>query len=384
MLKKAGFLFAALVIVFGVSLLVPGFRNKVKKIRTSLHYKYNETFANESSWLMRTEIGPAGTMRVTRFTSPVFCVDRIYKSMTGPLSLHTFKLEDPGEDSLIWLKSYSVDITDRESKELKSPDFMCHNNLDCNVDNYLSRIGFKSRIGYLNSRLFTLTEGQTSLELPAGFALPLMADQFFTVQAQVLNQNLPHLEEWVRHRSSLGYFTSGDAAKLGLKPLFTENIYIGMPATTRTDGVCAKDECIPATASNAYMHQWKGKNYTGHWVIKPGKDTFRCEVTNELSLPFSTTIHYIGVHVHPFVESFSLKDLTADSVIFAVQPVDLKPAIGLGKIGCYSSTTGIPICKDHKYELICRTNNTTGTDQDMMAVMLLYLYDKELEKILHP
>ena len=36
--------------------------------------------------------------------------------------------------------------------------------------------------------------------------------------------------------------------------------------------------------------------------------------------------------------------------------------------------------EDHEYELISVYNNTTPTDQDVMAVMFLYILDKEWEK----
>ena len=35
---------------------------------------------------------------------------------------------------------------------------------------------------------------------------------------------------------------------------------------------------------------------------------------------------------------------------------------------------------DHNYELELTTNNTSGVNQDMMASMFVFLYDKELDK----
>ena len=53
---------------------------------------------------------------------------------------------------------------------------------------------------------------------------------------------------------------------------------------------------------------------------------------------------------------------------------------GMDKIDCFSSTEGLMLFKNHQYELVCITNNDSRKEQDMMAVMLLYMRDVELEK----
>ena len=35
---------------------------------------------------------------------------------------------------------------------------------------------------------------------------------------------------------------------------------------------------------------------------------------------------------------------------------------------------------DHDYELVLTVNNTTKENQDMMASMFVFLYDKEMDK----
>ena len=44
----------------------------------------------------------------------------------------------------------------------------------------------------------------------------------------------------------------------------------------------------------------------------------------------------------------------------------------------FSSAEGILLYPDHQYELILKTNNTTNVNQDMMASMFVFLYDKEM------
>jgi hypothetical protein len=382
MLKKIIFILPALALLAGMLWMAPGFRNKVKEIYRQGKYSYNERFANQTSWLLHTKTGGPGQLITARLISPALYIDRIYKSMEGPFEMHTFKLNGAGSDSLIWLKSYRVDILDKTGTEPRPAAFMCHNNLNYNVGDFLRRMGLSDRIPFFNSRLITLTGGQTDFELPDGFGLPMLSEQLFTIQSQVLNHNLPDAKEYVRQQTTISYFRNSDAQQL--KPLFSQNIYVGFAATTDLKNVCSKGECIPAPASNEYMIRKDGKNYTGHWVIKPGRDTFRTEVTQSLHLPFSTTIHAIGVHTHPFAESLSIKDLTTDSIIYTSKTKNATTGIGLEKIDYYTSVSGIPVYRDHRYELICESNNTSGSNQDMMAVMLLYMYDKELDLKLHP
>lgn len=52
-------------------------------------------------------------------------------------------------------------------------------------------------------------------------------------------------------------------------------------------------------------------------------------------------------------------------------------SIGIDQVDYYSSALGIPLYKDHEYELLSVYNNTTSYDQDVMAVMFLYVLDKE-------
>ena len=51
--------------------------------------------------------------------------------------------------------------------------------------------------------------------------------------------------------------------------------------------------------------------------------------------------------------------------------------IGLAHVDSFSSVEGIPIYKDHEYELVSVYNNITDKNQDSMAVMNLYMLDKD-------
>lgn len=48
----------------------------------------------------------------------------------------------------------------------------------------------------------------------------------------------------------------------------------------------------------------------------------------------------------------------------------------------FSSKEGISIYKDHEYEIISTYNNITNESKDAMALIYMYLFDKEFEKTL--
>ena len=144
-----------------------------------------------------------------------------------------------------------------------------------------------------------------------------------------------------------------------------------------------KETCVPVPAAEKYTYvSDEGKRFSGHWIVEPGIEQRRQNITPLMNLPFNTTVHFIGVHLHPFAEYLELRDITADAIVYRADAANHSYKIGLHTIGSYSNKTGFPIYRDHEYELIYQANNTTNEDQDMMAVMILYMFDKDLgEKI---
>src|SRR5688500_16286632 len=61
--------------------------------------------------------------------SPVYEVDRIYKSMTGPQSTEELRLEDLKQPELLWIVGFEATMVDPEGTKDMSQDFMCHTNL---------------------------------------------------------------------------------------------------------------------------------------------------------------------------------------------------------------------------------------------------------------
>jgi len=79
-------------------------------------------------------------------------------------------------------------------------------------------------------------------------------------------------------------------------------------------------------------------------------------------------------------ESLELRDLTAGKSLFLSKARASSGKIGIDQVDYYSSPEGIPLYKDHEYELVSVYNNTSGEDQDSMAVFYMYLLDKEYKR----
>ena len=135
-------------------------------------------------------------------------------------------------------------------------------------------------------------------------------------------------------------------------------------------------------SANEHGRIWEdpfGKKFSGHWEVPPGKQINHTNVTAYLNIPFDTRVHYIAVHLHPFAESLELRDITANKSVYTSYARNRNDKIGLEHVDYYSSVEGMPVYRDHQYELVTVYNNTSGEMQDSMAVMFLYLYDREYE-----
>ena len=112
----------------------------------------------------------------------------------------------------------------------------------------------------------------------------------------------------------------------------------------------------------------------------PGREVNVTNVTRFLNLPFDTEAHYIAVHLHPFAESLTLRDLTLGQDVFSAATKNSPDKIGLDAVEYYASEEGIKLYKDHQYELVSVYDNPLDEEVDSMAVMYLYLHDKQFTK----
>ena len=319
--------------------------------------------------------------------SSAYHIDKKYMSMTGPYGFDRTNLLDSETTELLWITGYESHVIDADTGAKVSQEFMCHANLDIDPNQYFEVFPTAPS---LSGRLFTLSQGQYSIDFPAGFGIPIPSNMDLSLATQVLNLNRDDIDMNVKHEVTIRYIRDSEvhtpmvpmyqAAVEGFKAL-EEARYYGM-ANHDAD----EDEFGPgcsvgqaAIAGDADTDRL-GQKFTAHWVVEPGVEVNRTNVTRFLNLPYDTHAHYIAVHLHPYAESLILKDLTSGKVVYESDVSLSEGRIGIDRVDYYSSPEGIPFFKGHEYELISRYNNTSKADADSMAVMYLYLKDPNFKK----
>ena len=307
--------------------------------------------------------------------------------MQGPQSQDRVYLADykPGQKpELLWITGYRAEMVSPDGKEDMPQDFMCHANMNIDIRNHTRLFKWRKSA---SQRLFTLSQGQYDIKFPDGFGIPILSSEEITLQTQVLNLNLEVPPFSTRHKVTISYIRDKDVTK-EMKPLFLKaangmvliegkNGFYNVPDNKEMQG----EGCLMGERFSGSLREDRfGRKFSGHWVVKPGREENRTHSTQYMNLPYDTTAHYIAVHLHPFAESLELRDLTTNETVFKAFTKNPKDKIGLDHVDYYSSKEGIKLYKDHEYELVSIYNNTTEDEQDSMAVMFLYVLDKDYQK----
>ena len=324
------------------------------------------------------------------YTSRELDVDGYTASMKGDMSIEYFKV-DPMFEKLIWVTGYSVDLIENEETSFVSDEFMCHNNLNLFEGNNQP---WKVYTSGGNIRLFTFSQGQTTINFPNKFAIPMKVPVTVSAISQVLNQNLPDKKTKISQKMTLRYAKDSRSANW-FTPLYPQTIYVtkqidgpvgrygdpiisgGSIAHTLNDTdikLCAVDY---SSTYNPLLDDY-GRKYTSHWTIeKDSLEVLETDVTPLMDLKFDTYVHFIAIHVHPFAQSLELKDLTTNESLFVSEIENYVDKIGIKKLTNYSSSIGFKVFKDHRYSL-----KSTYFDSDSlnvhtaMATMTLYMAEK--------
>lgn len=325
--------------------------------------------------------------------SKVFKIDTIFRSMQGPFETQEVEIEGD-DDAIVWLKGYSARVLEAGSNARLSDGFMCHNNLNIAQKEDLP---WKVKTLGTSVRLFTLTEGQTSVRLPEGYGIPIPAGSKVNAISQVLNHNLPNADFDVYQDITIDYVTEAhDSA--AMKPLYQQAVFVtkqmagpagglgevpycgvaGHDSTSR-EGKAPNHQCAIEYSEEAYnpYRDQQGRTFTGHWEIPTGIEVLETDITRMLNLPYNTTVHYIGVHLHPFAQSLALWDATTDTMLYQANAKGYPTGIGIEQIDHYSSEKGFEVFANHSYKLVSTYECSDSTERHTaMATMFLYLHDK--------
>ena len=320
--------------------------------------------------------------------SGTYSIDKKYMSMTGPYGFDHATLGDVENPELLWIVGYESEVVAAESSETISQEYMCHANLDIDPEAYFDAFPTAPS---MSGRLFTLAHGQHRIDFPDGHGIPIPSNMNLSLATQVLNLNQEAIDLDVKHKVTIRFVKDSEvtrpmvplyqAAVEGFKALGDARYYgVAHDGNADMDGLgpgCSVGQAAIAGDADKDRH---GQEFTAHWVVEPGVEVNRTNVTRFLNLPYDTEAHYIAVHLHPYAERLVLRDLTDDKVVYEATVDPAKDRVGLDRVDFFSSPEGIPFKKGHEYELISTYNNTSDTSADSMAVMYLYLRDKNFKK----
>jgi hypothetical protein len=338
--------------------------------------------AGESALPVRKQVG----------LSPILHLDRIYRSMQGPSAETSFRLGGDGPREILWITAYRTEVVNAAGEsDPKLSEFMCHNNLDFGSALHRDLFGLQRQIAF--GRMFTASQGVFEADLPEGYGIPLLSDEPLTVSTMVLNHNHPQIDLDVRHRITIEYVRDADAKGrlLPLYPAFApvmalveghDGLYgVEGEAEEHMEGAaCAPGLVAPnAPEGTKFYHDPQGRVFTQHWVVPPGPEDRHTLVTEVLNLPFDTTLHYINAHMHPWAKSLELRDLSTGETLFRAGAKPPAQGVGLARVDAFASAQGIPVYRDHQYEMRSLYDNPTGAEQDAMAIFFVYYRDKEME-----
>ena len=322
--------------------------------------------------------------------SDPYRLDKIYRSMEGPWSIQRGIHLGLGEKSHVqWITGLETEVLDTTGRKPISQEFFCHSNLTF-AEGSGSPVKYNQEMcgkTHLDWRLFTLVPGRLSIDLPQGFGVPIPTDARLDYVTMSLNLNERDHAVNVQMRTTVRS-VAGDQPGAPTKALFRRALYV-----LQSNGVATKG---PACMSSPGMHVGAGcgevtkvsvtespsakpgQGLMNHWIVPPGHHIYTTEITPQLNLPFDTTIHYATIHVHPYARGMELRDITTGTTIFRLNSQDWSDRVGVAYVEEFKSIEGIPIQRDHRYELSAEYDNTTDADTDAMAILYLYFLEKDL------
>lgn len=334
-----------------------------------------------------SEPGP----RRIEFLSDPYTIDQTYASMHGPWQNHKVSFPNATHGELLWLTAIHNQALRTADEMPLSQEFLCHSNLGFAGDaGQLSRHNpVFAATANLEPRVFTLIQGQNSIELPPGFAFPILSDEPLEFVSMIVNNNqVEELPLELTVKTTLEYLRDAELAEPP-KPLFRRRIFsfVGVegqaPGSEHSHHMTATEAgevAESAPASEVLGVDAEGRQYTFHWMVPPGRHVYRSRIGRQLRLPFDTTAHMVTAHLHPYGESLALLDLTTGETLVELEAKPYPDRIGIADMEHYSSSTGIRLYRDHEYELVAVYDNSTSQEQDAMAIMYLYFLDHEFTR----
>lgn len=336
-----------------------------------------------------------GFVQTREIVSKPYHIDAMYASMRGPSGFDYANLLDTEKPELLWITGYRTEVVKAEDESALSQEYMCHANLDFDAKKYYEHFPWAPPI---SGRLFTLSQGQQEIHFPPGMGIPIRSDMQLSLATQVLNLNLPEIDLTVKHKVAIEFVRDSDLnayraehPEFEVTPLYQTAVqgfkalenarYYGVAHDDAEAGELGEGCSVGSSAIEGDVDEDAlGQKFTAHWIVPPGREVNRTNVTRFLNLKKDTKAFYIATHLHPFAESLTLKDLTTGEQVYQSTVRLSKDRIGIDEVDVYRSHEGIALHAGHEYELTSVYHNTSEKDVDSMAVLYFYAHDTDFDR----
>jgi cyclophilin family peptidyl-prolyl cis-trans isomerase len=295
---------------------------------------------------------------------------------------------------LYWLKGLKVEVLDENGNTLPTAEFICHTNLDFSfVDHNML---FTDGERWNNDRLITITQGQTKVLYPPGFAVPLASDEPFRVTFQAANRT-SNARRRLKHKATF-YFIKDSDLVYPLTALYGRVPFAQVIVDKNLEGAKKEDlkrhpSCdlqafavnAPNNVTGGVSPDAAGRVLSGHWVVPPGVHTYKSNV-NDLDSAFSQTdrkMRFAWTHIHPCCTEVSVTrcDGNKKQKMFTTHvKTKTEPGLELVDIELIKPKEAIVFPKDGHYELEGTYNNTLPIALDSMISVGMFFEDTNFRR----
>lgn len=386
---------------------------------------------------------PEGPAIACEVTVGPFDIHRKYRSMEGPWSVAKFKigelvasgsgelpeshihyvekeqgLEAPsmnsgmtgappvGEDlsglkgkisdkkTLYWFKGLKVEVVDENGRTLPTAEFICHTNLDFSYADH--NASFPDGERWNSDRLITITQGQTKVIFPAGFAVPLASDESFRVTFQAANRTTD-THRRLKHKATFYFIKDADLV-YPITALYTRvpfaqvivdrNYALAKQADLKRHPTCdiqAFAVNAPNNVTGGVNTDGQGRVISGHWVVPPGVHTYKSNI-NDLDGTFAEhdrRLRFAWTHIHPCCTDVSVTRCdggTNKKMFTANVKTKTQPGLELVDIELVNPKEAIVFPKDGQYEVEGTYNNTLPVALDSMISVGMFFEDTDFRR----
>lgn len=308
-----------------------------------------------------------------------------------PLGLNKEKSKQP---VLYWFKGMKLEVLDEKNKTIDD-EFLCHTNLDFSANKH--NLIFPEAENFQNDRLITITQGQSEIIFPKGYAMPVSSDETFRISFQAANRT-SNVHRKIKHRATFYFIKDSDlvepiSALYARVPFVTVVVDRNNPEQASAQNKIHPGCQMPPRAVNAPNNvigalntDKLGQVRSGHWVVPPGEHSYGNPI-DETDPDFSKKEHklrFAWTHIHPCCTEVSVSRCDGDKqeeLVKTLIKTDVENGLRLVDIPLVTKPEeAIIFPKGGSYQVIAKYNNPLKVPLDAMVTFGMYFEDDKFRR----